>query len=208
MIHFRTSAVCLLAALGLAAAASAQNLLTINPDFDSGLGLDSWQTANGSWVLGADSGSCLLSQSAAGTSGDSGGTQVLGLVSEQCIPVDAIATPTLFIGALYKSSANVYTRIYLQFFSDGACTVFDSWSAWAFGSMSPNWNSILGPISISPTALSAKVWNDVIPASGLEPQFTASLDRIYLGVLPWIFVDGFEAEGGSACHWSSIVGQI
>jgi hypothetical protein len=73
MSQLRNSALCILAALGLAAAASAQNLLTTNPDFDSGLGLSSWQTANGSWVLGADSGSCLLSESAAGTSGDSGG---------------------------------------------------------------------------------------------------------------------------------------
>ncbi len=204
MIHSRTALLCLIAAFGLAAAAPAQNLLTTNPDFDSGL--TSWQTANGAWIPGADSGSCLLSQSAAGTSGDSGGLQVLGLISEQCIPVDAIATPTLYIGALYKSSADVYTRLYLQFFTDGACATFDSWSGWAIGAMSPNWNSILGPISISPTALSAKVWNDVIPASASEPQYTVSLDRIYLGVLPWIYVDAFEAEGGSACHWSNIVG--
>ncbi len=208
MVHLRTSLLSLLAVLGCAGASSAQNLLTINPDFDSGLGLTSWQTAWGSWVLGADSGSCLLSESAAGTSADSGGTQIIGLVSEQCIPLDPVATPTLFMGALYRSSANVYTRFYLQFFSDGTCTTFDSWSAWAFGSISPNWNSILGAIPIPATALSAKVWNDVIPASASEPQFTASLDRIYLGVLPWIFVDGFEAESGSACHWSSIVGGI
>ena len=206
MIQLRTSVLGLIAALGLVAAASAQNLLTINPDFDSGLGLTSWQTGNGSWALGADSGSCLLSGSAEGTSADTGGTQVMVMVSEQCVPVDAVATPTLYLGALYKSAADVYARLYLQFFSDGSCATFDGWSATVFASISPTWNSILGPIPISATAGSAKVWAEYIPASAAEPQYTGSYDRIYLGVLPWIFVDDFEAESGSACHWSTIVG--
>jgi hypothetical protein len=207
MSLLRTMSLCILAELGLAAAASAQNLLT-NPDFDDGLGLTLWTTNQGSWVLGADSGSCLLSDSAEGTSADVGGLQIVGMRSAQCIPVDPVATPTLYLGALYKSAANVYARLYVQFFSGGTCATHDSWSATVFASISPNWNSILGPITISPTAGSAKVWAEYVPTSPAEPQYNGSYDRIYLGVLPWTFVDGFEAESGSACHWSSIVGGI
>lgn len=207
MICLRSTFLGLLVALGLTAAAGAQNLLT-NPDFDAGLGLTWWATGTGSWALGADSGSCLLSNSAAGTSGDVGGLQEVGMNSEQCVPVDPLATPTLYLGALYKVSANVYARLYLQFFSTGTCTNFDSWSNLVFGLTSPSWNLILGPIAIPPTAQSAKVWAEYIPVSALEPPYTASYDRLYLGALPQIFVDGFEAESGSACHWSTIVGGI
>ncbi len=183
---------------------AAQNLIS-NPDFDAGLGLTSWVGTTGSWALDPDSGTCLLSDSAAGTSAIAGSDQFLGMYSQQCVPVDPVATPTLYLGGLYKTPASVWARLYLSFFSDGACTTFASWSEFAFGATSPTWRAILGPVSIPAGVGSVRVWADFNPMVAGLPQYTGSYDRIYLGAVPQLFADGFEAESGSACHWSDIV---
>ncbi len=195
------------AALGLATAAPAQNLLTTNPDFDAGLELSGWTTATGSWATGPDSGSCALSDSAAGTSGLSGGgSQFLGLISEQCIAVDPAVTPTLHLGALFSTPAHVYARIYLAQYSDGACQTHLGYSATLFAEGPSGWSRLLGAVAIPGNVHSVVFSTDFNPAEAGQPQYTGSFDRFYLGVAALLFADDFEAESGSACHWSAIVG--
>ena len=81
----------------VAGASGAQNLIA-NPDFDNGL--TGWQTSyGGAWSALADSGGCLLSSAAGGTSTlGGGGDPIMGLTSQQCIVVDPVATPTLYLG--------------------------------------------------------------------------------------------------------------
>jgi hypothetical protein len=195
----------LFAAVALPTGAAAQNLLT-NGDFDAGSGLTLWVATAGSWDLGADSGSCLLSDSAAGTSADTGGGHFLQMLSEQCIAVDAGVTPTLYLGGLYTTPANVYATLYLKFFTDGTCSTGISFSPTLFGFLSLTWAPLLAPIPIPAGTGSLLVSAEFSAVAGPLPQYTGSFDRLYLGVLPRIFVDGFEAESGSACNWSNIVG--
>jgi hypothetical protein len=195
------------ATLGLATAAPAQNLLTTNPDFDAGLGLSDWAPATGSWASGPDSGSCALSDSAAGTSGVSGGgDQFLGINSEQCLPVDPAATPTLYLGALFSTPANVHARLYLTLYSDGACQTHAGFSPTIFATGPLGWTRLLGAVAIPGTVHSVVLASDFNPAEAEQPQYTGSYDRFYVGVAALLFADDFEAESGSACHWSAIVG--
>lgn len=183
-----------------------QNPLT-NPDFDDAQGLGLWSTnVTGSWTLAADSADCAQSSAAEGTSDISGGSQYLAIFSEQCIPVDPGATPTLFVGATYRTTAAVSARLYFQLFSDGACATHLGWSSTVVGGSSATWKSLLGGISIPANALSLLVWIDFNPQSAGEPQYVAGLDRVYLGASPELFRDAFEAEGGSACRWSTDTG--
>ncbi|MEO8195653.1 MAG: hypothetical protein ABI689_02910 [Thermoanaerobaculia bacterium] len=188
-------------------AAGAQNLL-MNPDFDDGL--TGWQvTFGGTWSAQPDSGGCTLSSAAGGDSTASGGGDpIMGLVTEQCIAIDSVATPSLYLGAMYQSTADIYARFYLELFSDAACNTHSSWSAQAFGGTSAAWNRVMSAIAIEPAASSLRVWVDIIPATSGAPPFAAAIDRLYLGVEPQLFLDGFEPESGTTCYWSSVVGEI
>ena len=193
-----------LVALASSHAAEAQNLLT-NGDFDAGAGLADWSWGPGALALGADAGSCLLSDSAAATSGAASGNQYFAMYSGQCIPVDPTVTPVLFLGALYRTTAEVWARLFLQMFTDGACASFHGYGGGHFGATSANWNAVGGLVPIPPEVHSFHVTADFNPMVAGNPPFTGSFDRFYVGVLPQIFVDGFEEESGSACPWSSQV---
>ncbi len=198
----------LVAVLVSAAGARAQNLLT-NPDFDAPEGLADWQLQSGSLQLGADSGTCATSDAVDATSAPSGGgSQYFHMTSLQCIPVDPLATPELHLAGMYKATANVYARIYLQVFSDAGCSTPIGFSATVFGGTSVAWNRIADVVAIDANAASVVVNVDGNPANFGEPQFTMEWDRFYLGAAPEIFLDDFEFESGSACHWSAVVGGI
>lgn len=193
------------AALASGPGATAQNLLA-NPDFDAPDGLNDWALNSGTWVLGADSGSCATSDAVHGTSAISGGTQYFFINSQQCIPVDPVATPVLYLAGMYKTTGNVFARLYLQYFSDSGCSSPSGFSGMVVGDASATWNRIGDAITLDPNAGSVQLFADNNVAVGGEPQFTAQWDRFYLGVEPQIFLDDFEFEGGSACHWSAVVG--
>ncbi|MBZ0089771.1 MAG: hypothetical protein K8H90_05260 [Thermoanaerobaculia bacterium] len=195
------------AALGLATAAPAQNLLTSNPDFDAGLGLSDWAISTGAWATGPDSGSCALSDSAAGTSGLSGGgSQALAINSDQCVPIDPAVTPTLYLGALFSTPAHVYARLYLTQYSDGACQTHSGFSATLFAEGPSGWSRLLDAVAIPGNVHSVRLSSDFNAVEAGEPQYTGSFDRFYLGAAALLFADDFETESGSACHWSAIVG--
>jgi hypothetical protein len=185
-------------------AAGAQNLLT-NGNFDAGTGLADWTWGPGSLALGADAGSCLLSDSAAATSGPASSNEYFAMYSQQCITVDPTATPVLHVGALYRTTAQVWARVFLQMFTDSGCANFLGYGGGHFGATSANWNAIGGQVPIPPEVHSFHVTADFNPMVAGIPPFTGSFDRFYVGVLPQIFVDGFEAESGSACPWSNSV---
>ncbi|MEO7974843.1 MAG: hypothetical protein ABIU84_14780, partial [Thermoanaerobaculia bacterium] len=196
---------CLL--LGLAAArAGAQNLL-MNPDFDDGL--TGWQVSfGGNWSAQADSGGCLLSNAVGGTSTPGGGGDpIMGLYGQQCIAVDPLATPTLYLGGMYQTAADVYARFYVEFFSDAICNTFSGWSATAAGGTSVAWNRVMNPLAIPLEANSLTFWVDIIPATSGAPPFAAAIDRLYLGVEPQLFLNSFEEESGTTCYWSNVVGE-
>lgn len=186
--------------------ARAQNLLT-NPDFDGPGGLDLWAVETGSMVLGADSGSCTTSGAIDATSGLSGGgDQYFWIISQPCILVDPVANPVLQLAAMYRTTATVYSRIYLQMFLDTTCSTPIGFSSSVFGGTAADWSRIAGAVTIDSAALSVLVFADTLPQTSGGPAFTVQWDRFYLGVVPEIFRDGFEFESGSACHWSPVVG--
>lgn len=189
---------------GTAPAARAQNLLT-NGDFDAGAGLGGWTWGPGALALGDDSGSCLLSDGADATSGQAASSHYFAMYSTQCIAVDPLATPTLHLNAIYRTTAPVWARLALQSFTDADCANFEGYYSGAYGSTSAAWAAIGGPITLAPPTLSFKVTADFNPMNAGQGPFTGSFDRFYVGVLPQILVDGFETESGSACHWSAIV---
>lgn len=195
----------LIGALALAVPASAQNLL-VNAEFDLADGLDSWGALVGTWDLTTDSGGCGDSEAAAGSSVLFGSNQYLWFESE-CHAVNPVATPTLHLGALYRTTAQVFTRLHLHFFSDGACAVEHATDPYSvppvFAGTSATWRHLLGALPVVTGAGSLRVSIDFNPmVSGLSP-FVADLDRIYLGVQPQILLDGFETNGGSTCRWST-----
>jgi hypothetical protein len=197
-----------LAVLAPARGARAQNLID-NPDFDAPAGLADWQGQAGTVVLGPDSGSCVTSGAANATSALSGGgSQYFFMVSSQCIPVDPVAHPAMQLAGMYKTTANVFARIYLQFFSDTGCTTPIGFSDFVVGGTSAAWKRIADSVLLDANAGSVYIWADGNPSIAGEPQFTMSWDRFYFGVEPVLFVDDFEFESGSSCHWSSVVGGI
>lgn len=197
-------ALTILALVASSRTAPAQNLLT-NPDFDSPAGLDGWTTHNGSTVLGADSGSCATSGVGDGLSAISGGNEYFWMGSQQCILVDPMVHPELFVAAMYRTTGSVFARIYLQRFSDTDCATGIGFTGMVAGSTSPDWTRIAGSLAIASDTVAVQLMADNNVAVGGAPQFTVQWDRFYLGLTPEIFVDDFEFEGGSACHWLPVV---
>ncbi len=192
----------LAAMLAMGDSASAQNLLD-NPDFDAG---DlSWQVQLGTFELVTDSGSCTLSQAVEGASAlAGGGSEFFGLTSQTCVTIDGSVVAALEAGGMYRTSADVWSRIYLQYFTDADCLLHQTWSGTVFGGTSPGWTRISGPVGLTAETRSVRLHLDTIPMTAGEPPFTVEWDRLYLGTVPELFLDGFESEDGSACHWSSI----
>jgi len=188
--------------------ARAQNLLT-NPDFDGPGGLDSWGVQTGSMVLGADSGSCATSGAIDATSGLSGGgDQGFWITSLQCIVVDPVTTPVMQLAGMYKTTDSVYNRIYLQLFSDTSCSTPTGYSSFVFGGPAAAWNRIAGAVAIDSPTTSVRVFVETFLQTSGGPAFTVQWDRFYFGVVPEIFLDDFEFESASSCHWSNVVGGI
>jgi len=188
--------------------AQAQNLLT-NPDFDGPGGLDLWAVQTGSMVLGADSGSCTTSGAIDATSGLSGGgDQGFWITSQQCIVVDPVTTPVMQVAGMYRTTASIYSRIYLQVFSDTECLTPTGFSSFVFGGTSAAWNRIAGAVAIDSPTTSVRVYVESYVQTSGGPAFTVQWDRLYFGVLPEIFLDDFEFESGSSCRWSNVVGGI
>ena len=188
--------------------AQAQNLLT-NPDFDGPGGLDLWTVQTGSMVLGADSGSCTTSGAIDATSGLSGGgDQAFWITSQPCILIDPVVTPVMHLAGMYRTTATVYSRIYLQMFSDTTCSTPVGFSSFVFGGTAPAWSRIAGAVAIDSATVSVLFFAESYPQNAGAPAFTMQWDRFYLGVLPEIFHDDFEFESGSSCRWSSVVGGI
>ncbi len=188
--------------------AQAQNLLT-NPDFDGPGGLDLWPVQTGSTVLGADSGSCTTSGAIAATSGLSGGgDQAFWITSQQCILVDPVANPVMHLAGMYKTTASVYSRIYLRLHSDTSCLTPFGYSSNVFGETSAAWNRLAGAVAIDGATMAVGVWVETYVQTSGGPAFTVEWDRFYFGVLPETFLDDFEFESGSACRWSAVVGGI
>lgn len=205
MTPVRAFAVSLLAA-SIGVSVSAQNLLT-NPDFAVGVGLTGWNLSTGTFSLGPDATGCSLSDSAQALAGNVNGNYYVQMYSTQCIPVDPTATPILWAGAMVTSSADVYARVFLSAFSDEDCVTPAGFSDFAFTTSSATWSSILDPVTVPVGAASVRLSADMIPPVNGLPQYTAAFDQFYLGAVPVIFADGFEAEG-SVCSWSSSVGGI
>jgi hypothetical protein len=128
----------------------------------------------------------------------------------ECILVDPVTTPQLFLAGMYKTTADVFARIYLQYFSDTTCSTLAAvpWSAPVYGGTAAAWNRIAGEVPVDPDVAAVRVHVDTIPAVSGAPAFTIQFDRFYLGVEPQIFLDDFEFESGSACHWSNVVGGL
>jgi hypothetical protein len=194
----------LVASIGVPA--SADNWLN-NPDFAVGLGLSGWNSSTGTFSLGPDSTGCSLSDSAQALAGNVNGNYFVQWYSTQCIPVDPTSTPTLWLGAMVTSSVEVYARLYLSAFSDTDCATPDGFSDFAFTTSTPSWSSILDPVTVPVGAASVRLTVDMIPPVNGLPQYTGAFDRFYLGTVPVVFADGFEAEG-SVCAWSSAAGEI
>ncbi len=198
----------LAAGLVSATGMQAQNLLS-NPDFDAPDGLVDWQIQTGTMELGADSGSCTTSGAVDATSGLSGGgSQYFLMTSSQCILVDPVTNPLMHLGAMYRTTAAVFARIYLQIFSDTSCSIPIGFSATLFGETSAGWNRLADEITIDANAASVLLFVDGNPQNAGEPQFTMQWDRFYFGVEPQLFLDDFEFESGSACRWSAVVGGV
>lgn len=202
MTLVRTFAISLLAA-SIGVPSNAQNLL-INPDFAAGVGLSGWNFSVGTFSLGPDSTSCLLSDSAQALAGNVNGSYYVQLYSTQCVPVDPTSTPILWLGAMVTSSEEVYARVYLSAFSDEDCATPTTFSDFAFTTSSSAWTSILDPVMVPVGAASVRLMADMIPPVNGLPQYTGAFDQFYLGTVPLVFADGFEAEG-SACSWSSAI---
>ncbi|MEI2811087.1 MAG: hypothetical protein V9F00_13090 [Nocardioides sp.] len=138
-----------------------------------------------------------------------GGDQNFWITSDQCIPVDPGATPELLLAGMYRTTADVFARIYLQYFSDGACLAPIGFSTTVFGGTSAGWNRIAGVVDTRPRRRLGHRFRR--HHSGHERRAGSSRCSgiaFYLGVEPQIFRDDFEFESGSACHWSAVVGGI
>ena len=182
-----------------------------NPDFDGPGGLDLWTVQTGSAVLGADSGSCTTSGAVDATSGLSfgGGDQLFWITSQQCILVDGVANPVMHLAGMYRTTANVFSRIYLQLFSDASCLAPVGFSVpLSLAELSAAWNRLAGTVAIDSATMAVRVWVETYVQTSGGPAFTVQWDRFYFGVLPEIFLDDFEFESGSACRWSAAVGGI
>ena len=188
--------------------ALAQNLLA-NPDFDGPGGFDLWTVQTGSMVLGADSGSCTTSGAIDASSGLSGGgDQAFWITSQQCTLIDPVVTPLIHLAGMYRTTATLYSRVYLQLFSDTACSAPIGFSSPVFGGTAPSWSRIAGEVAIDGATQSVLFFAETYPQTAGEPAFTVQWDRFYMGILPEIFLDDFEFESGSSCRWSNVVGGI
>jgi hypothetical protein len=183
---------------------TAQNLLP-NPSFDDGIEFTGWSVGDfGTWTLGDDGASCALSSAAVGQSGPAGGGEpYLSLYGFDCMPIDPVALPDLWLGGLYKTSAPVNFRLYARFYSDTGCANPLEYSDAISGLPTGGWNGLQGSVPVPGTAAAFQLWSDVIPQTSGMPPFAASVDQLYAGPEPPLFVNGFEAESGSVCGWNS-----
>lgn len=186
-------------AVALGGPAAAQNLIE-NPEFDTGSA--GWQIQTGTLEMVPDSGGCLLSQAIEGASASTGSIQYFSFASETCVTVDGSVVDRLEAGGMYRTEAGVWARLYLQLFTDAGCQAHFGWSAVVAGGTAPAWERISGPIALSPETRSVRLHADNNPMAAGEPPFTVEWDRLYLGPVPELFLDGFETEAGSTCRWS------
>ncbi|MGE0639342.1 MAG: hypothetical protein AB7G12_06050 [Thermoanaerobaculia bacterium] len=208
MRHQAIGALFVFVAFGFASGSSAQNLLS-NPAFDVGQGTDGWIVETGSVQLVADQAHCTTSQALEGTSGVSGGgNQFFFFETIGCIAIDSAVHPTIFLGGDYRTTANVYSRIYLTLFNDSGCQGGASFTPTVAGPSSPIWTRILGEVNLPNGVQGVRFSVDNIIAQIGEPQFTVEWDRLYLGFDGEIYSDSFEFESGSNCRWSSATGAI
>lgn len=189
----------------VAAPAAAANLLA-NPEFDDGLGTDDWAASVGSWQLSDDARGCSTSSAYLGDSAVAASDHFLGLYSQQCLEVDGEATPTLHLGALYRSAAEVYVRLYLTLYSDAACSAFAGYSNFAATAAPAGWSWLLGPVSLGPSVRSVRLSADFNPKSAGIAAYEGEFDRFYVGSEPLIFADGFEDDPALCLRWSGGVG--
>lgn len=186
-------------AVAMGGPAAAQNLIE-NPEFDAGSA--SWQIQTGTLEVVPDSGGCLLSLAIKGASASTGSMQYFNLSSDTCVGVDGSVVERLEAGGMYRTEAGVWARLYLQLFSDEDCQQHLGWSAVVAGGTAPAWERISGPIALSAETRSVRLHVDNNPMVANEPPFTVEWDRLYLGPVPELFLDGFETEIGSTCRWS------
>lgn len=202
---FHGMVVVALAALTLAAGpkAEAENLLP-NPSFDDGSDFTGWDVnGTGTWALGADSAGCDLSSAADGQSEPAGGgNPFLSMWGFDCLPVDPVTLPELWLGGWYKTSANVYFRLHAAFYSDPSCSSFLEYSPAVGALPTGDWNGLLGSVTVPATAASFRMIVDFNPQVAGLPPFTGSVDQLYAGPEPPLFANGFEAEFGSVCGWN------
>jgi hypothetical protein len=189
-------------AVAVAGPAAAQNLIE-NPEFDAGSA--GWQVQTGTLELVADSGGCLLSQAIEAASASTGSIEYIDLTSDTCVAVDGSVVDRLEAGGMYRTGAAVWARLYLQLFTDDACLQHLGWSAVVAGGTAPVWERISGPITLTPETRSVRLHVGNNPMVADEPPYTVEWDRLYLGAVPELFVDGFEVDSGSACRWSSLL---
>ena len=195
-----------LVAFGFSAESFAQNLLG-NPAFDVGQGTTGWIIEWGAGQLVADAAHCTMSQALAGTSAISGGgEQFFYFNSTECIALDPDTHPTIFLGGDYRTTGNVFSRIYLTTYNDADCLGSASFTTSVFGPTSASWVRILDAVTVQAGVQAARLSVDNIVAQAGEPQFTVEWDRLYMGYEGEIFPDDFEFEGGSLCRWSTAVG--
>jgi hypothetical protein len=186
----------------------AQNLLD-NGEFDLNAGLSGWQSSLGSMALVEDSGGCASSDALLGSSAPAGGgLQAFSIVSQQCLPFNGSVHSEVSLGAMYRTTASIWTRLDLAYFSSEDCTGASSFSESVFGSTSATWQRIAGTVAVPATVRSLQLFVSTTPMTTAEPAYTVEWDRIYLGLEPELLVDGFELEGGSTCRWSTASGEI
>ena len=127
------------------------------------------------------------------------------MASTQCLPIDAGTTPTLWLGGMAASNAEVFARLYLTVFSDAGCNTPTGFTDFAFITSSTAWQPILGAVAIPAGTFAVRMNADAVPSTAGLPQFTTAFDNLYVGTEPLVFADGFEIAG-STCAWSTTVG--
>ena len=139
-----------------------------------------------------------------GNLGDVGRLAVLGTDRLGC-GNRFVAAPTLYLGLSYRTTATISARLYLQFFTDGAWGSLRQLQrrcrrrSWQPGRRCSARSACRGSRRL-------RVWVDFIPQEfatrSSSLRSTGSTSAPALG----LFLDDFEAEGGSACRWSSATG--
>ena len=96
-------------------------------------------------------------------------SQVELIRSLAAVVIDPVVTPVMNLAGMHRTTATLYSRVYLQMFSDTTCSTPVGFSSFVFGSSASTWSRIAGAVAIDSATESVLFFAESYPQTAGAP---------------------------------------